>query len=320
MSGRVSVLLCTRNRPEKARRCIASILANSYRDFELIVVDQSTDDRTRDAVDGIDDSRLVYIRTTTVGLSRSRNIAVRASRTETILFTDDDCICDADWIGAVVAEYDRDPLLMGVFGRVVAYGTGAPGMFCPCLIERDERQVVDRPVTPYDVLGAGNNMSFRKEVFRRIGLFIETLGAGTWMKSGEDTEFVYRALHNRMRFAYAPGPLVEHDNWLSRAQYPALARGYILGATAVLTAFALRGVRSARRDLARNTRNVLTNKLGAGGVAPALGPLTLGCLMGVRYLLASPPRLQELVQVRPQRLSRDVAAAPLRDLVGDGRG
>ena len=71
MSGRVSILLCTRNRPEKARRCIASILDNTYSDFELIVVDQSTDDQTRDAVSSIDDSRLVYIRTTTVGLSRS---------------------------------------------------------------------------------------------------------------------------------------------------------------------------------------------------------------------------------------------------------
>src|SRR4029450_10584522 len=127
--------------------------------------------------------------------------------------------------------------LMGVFGKVVAYGAGEDGMFCPCLIERDERQGVDRPVTPYDVLGAGNNMSFRKEVFRRIGLFIETLGAGTWMKSGEDTQFVYPALRNRMRFAYAPRPLVHHDNWLSQAQYPALARGYLLGASAVLTAF-----------------------------------------------------------------------------------
>lgn len=315
MSGRVSVLLCTRNRSDKAKRCIESILANSYSDFELIVVDQSTDDRTQAAVAGVDDSRLVYIRTRTVGLSRSRNIAIQASRSETILFTDDDCICDRGWIAEIVREYDGDPSLMGVFGKVLAYGEGQEGMFCPCLIDRAKRRVVDRPVTPQHVLGAGNNMSFRKEVFRRIGLFIETLGAGTRMKSGEDTEFVYRALRKRMKFAYSPHPLVHHDNWLSPSDYPALARAYILGGSAVLTAFTLRLDKTASGDLMRSTYHTLANRLGAGGVLPALGPLALGYIMGVRYLLALPPRLQESVRMRPQR--PDVPATPLRDLAGD---
>lgn len=291
MSGRVSVLLCTRNRPDKAARCIASVLANSYRDFELIVVDQSTDDRTRAAAARIDDQRLRYIRTDTVGLSRSRNIAIRASRAEMVLFIDDDCIADRAWIASVVAEYDRDPALMGVFGRVLAYGEGRQDMVCPCLIDKEERQVVDRPVKPQLVLGSGNNMSFRKDVFRRIGLFIESLGAGTWMKSGEDTEFVYRALGARMPIAYSPTPLVHHDNWLSLTQYPALARAYLLGGSAVLASFTLRLDGTAFLALARSTYYILTGRLGTGGVMRALGTLALGSAMGVRYVLASPPRL-----------------------------
>lgn len=317
MLGRVSVLLCTRHRPDKAKRCIESVLANTYADFELIVVDQSTDDRTQSAVERLDDSRLVYIRTSTVGLSRSRNIAIRASRTETILFTDDDCICDPDWIAAMVRTYDADPALMGVFGKVLAYGKGRDGMFCPCLIDRPEQRIVDSPVTPQHVLGAGNNMSFRKEVFRRVGLFIETLGAGTWMRSGEDTEFVYRALRQRLRFAYAPEPLVYHDNWLSESDYPSLARAYILGGSAVLTAFTLKLDKTASNDLARSTYLTLANRLGAGGVLPALGPLALGCIMGVRYMLASPPRLHESVKVWPHRRGPDIRRTPLSHLAGD---
>ena len=316
MLGRVSVLLCTRNRPDKAKRCIESILTNSYTDFELIVVDQSTDNCTQAAIDSLHDGRLVYIRTSTVGLSRSRNIAIRASRTETILFTDDDCVCDRDWIATVVRAYDDDPSLMGVFGKVLAYGEGREGMFCPCLIDRPEQRVVDRPVTPQHVLGAGNNMSFRKEVFRRVGLFIETLGAGTWMRSGEDTEFVYRALRHRLRFTYTPEPLVYHDNWLSEADYPALARAYILGGSAVLTAFTLKLDKTASNDLARSTYLTLANRLGAGGVLPALGPLALGCIMGVRYVLASPPRLLESVTVWPQRRGPR-SSTPLSTFAGD---
>ena len=106
-------------------------------------------------------------------------------------------------------------------------------------MEDRERRVVDAPVVPQLVLGSGNNMSFRTEVFRRIGLFIETLGAGTPMKSGEDTEFAYRALRRRLRCVYAPEALVHHDNWLSIAQYKLLARGYLLGGSAALAKFAL---------------------------------------------------------------------------------
>jgi glycosyltransferase involved in cell wall biosynthesis len=39
----LSVLICTRNRADKLKRAVDSVLANSFTDFELIVVDQSTD-------------------------------------------------------------------------------------------------------------------------------------------------------------------------------------------------------------------------------------------------------------------------------------
>ncbi|MGD9885466.1 MAG: glycosyltransferase family A protein, partial [Reyranella sp.] len=41
------MLICTRNRPLKLRRAVESVLANTFTDFELIVVDQSTDGATR---------------------------------------------------------------------------------------------------------------------------------------------------------------------------------------------------------------------------------------------------------------------------------
>ena len=292
MSQPISVLLCTRNRPAKLQRAIGSILANSYRNFELVVVDQSIDGESRTTVESFRDSRLVYIPTTTVGLSRARNIAIRAAQWDIVAFTDDDCICDSDWLSSIVAEYERDSSAMGVLGRVVAYGEPVPGMHCPSLTEVRERRVVDAPV-PQRALGSGNNMSFRKEVFRRVGLFIESLGAGTPMKSGEDIEFVYRALRRRMKFIYAPDPLVYHDNWLSQAQYPALARGYILGGSAVFTKFALHLDGIAFTELARTGYYILRNRLGAGNIPKALGGFLIGCANGVGYLLASPPKLTE---------------------------
>jgi glycosyltransferase involved in cell wall biosynthesis len=291
MSLSVSVLLCTRNRPAKLHRAVDSILANLYRDFELVVVDQSTDEASRAKVESFVDPRIVYIQTDTVGLSRARNIAIRAARSSIIVFTDDDCVCDSEWLSSIVAEYRRDRSVMGVFGRVVAYGDPVPGMFCPCLIEALDRRVVDTPVVPQRALGAGNNMSFKKDVFHQVGLFIESLGAGTRMKSGEDTEFVYRALRQRMKFVYAPDALVHHDNWSSEAQYPALARSYILGGAAVFTKFALHMDAIAFTELARTGYYILRNRLGAGSIPTALGDFLIGCASGVGYFLASPPKL-----------------------------
>jgi glycosyltransferase involved in cell wall biosynthesis len=293
MGRDISVLVCTRNRPDKLQRAISSILANSYRDFELIVVDQSAEDTSRTKIEAFADQRIRYIRTATVGLSRARNIAIKAARTEIVVFTDDDCVCDAQWLHSIVAEYQHDSSLKAVFGRVVAYGTGNPGMFCPCLIEAPQRRIVDAPAIPQRVLGAGNNMSFRMEVFREIGLFIESLGAGTLMKSGEDTEFVYRALRKRLKFVYSPEPLVYHDNWSSLTHYPVLARAYLLGGSAVLVKFALMFDGVALGELVRVGYYILRNKLGAGGIFKALFNFSIGCATGIVYLMAPPPRLVE---------------------------
>jgi glycosyltransferase involved in cell wall biosynthesis len=291
MPQSISVLLCTRNRQTKLHRAIESILRNTYRDFELIVVDQSTDEESRTRVESFRDPRVTYIRTTTVGLSRARNIAIRAAHADIVAFVDDDCICDSNWLSSVAAEFERDPSVMGVFGRVVAYGEETAGMFCPCLIDVHERRTVDAPIVPQQALGSGNNMSFRKDVFCRIGLFIESLGAGTHMKSGEDTEFVYRALRQRMKLIFVPTPLIYHDNWLSLSQYQSLARAYILGHAAVFMKFALHLDGIAFAEVARTAYHILRNKKGAGSIFVALGIFLVGCARGVGYRFASPPQL-----------------------------
>lgn len=294
MIPRLSVLLCTRNRAEKAKRAVASILDNSFRDFELIVVDQSTDEKTKMAIDSFDDARIRYIRLSIVGLSKSRNIAIRASRSETIVFTDDDCICDKEWLASIVAEYKRDSSIMGVIGRVVAYGGKREDMFCPAIIDSRERKLVDRPVIPAYVLGGGNNMSFKKDVFREIGLFIETLGAGTWMKAGEDTEFFYRALRKHTKLVYSPRPLVHHDNWLSREQFAVLMQDSILGGTAVFTKFSLKMDRTAFVHLVKTAYHLLGNRLGVGSVAKGLVGFLVGLIMGIKYIVVSPPKFHSI--------------------------
>jgi glycosyltransferase involved in cell wall biosynthesis len=246
----ISILVCTRNRPEDLRRCLDSILANSFADYELLVVDQSDDGATAEYLGGLADPRLRWIPTESRGLARARNIALCRSRAELVAFTDDDCICDAGWIESMVWEFDTDPRLDGLFGRVLPWGDRqTEGLFCHCLITDETERTVSGPVPPHNHLGHGNNMVFRKDVFRKVGLYNPAMGAGTRLKSGEDTDLTYRALRANRVMKYSPRPLVHHNNWKTYRQADRLDLGYVLGFVMVLGKFALAGDRVARRCL-----------------------------------------------------------------------
>ena len=296
----LSVLICTRNRARKAQRAVAGVLANSYTDFELIVVDQSTDSATREAITAIADERLRYIATDTVGVAISRNIAIREAAADLVVFTDDDCVCERDWLKSIVAEFAADPQALGVYGRVVPYGrTGsatwdgiseADGMICPALMQSPARRVVDRPAIPHLVLGGGNNMSFRKEAFQRVGLFNEMLGPGSRIGTGEDTEFSYRLLFNHCRLIYAPQPVVEHDNWMERAQFVHHMKVAMRVQAAVFTAYALRLDGLSMTHLLRTAWYLAGNRLGIGSAAAGLFHFATGLPWGLKLRLTQPPQ------------------------------
>lgn len=312
------MLVCTRNRPLKAQRAVASVLVNSFADFELIVVDQSTDNSTREAISAIADYRVRYVHTNTVGVAISRNIAVREATADIVVFTDDDCVCDRDWLRAIVAEFAADPRALGVYGRVVPYGKAGSStwdcvaedgdMICPALIQSATRAVVDRPAIPHLVLGGGNNMSFRKEAFRRVGLFNEMLGPGSRIGTGEDTEFSFRLLFNRCRLIYSPQPLVEHDNWMERSQFVHHMKVAMRVQAAVFTAYALRLDPLSATHLLRTARYLAGDRMGIGSAAAGLFHFVTGLPWGVKLRLTPPPQLAPAIATTAPRPARPTPA------------
>jgi glycosyltransferase involved in cell wall biosynthesis len=88
---RVSVVTPTHDRASMVVRAIASVLAQTFRDFELIVVDDGSTDNTADVVAAISDPRLRFARlVTSGGASRARNAGIAVARGEWVAFLDDD--------------------------------------------------------------------------------------------------------------------------------------------------------------------------------------------------------------------------------------
>jgi len=105
-----SVVVLTRNRLKMLERCLHSLRAQTFRDFEVVVVDTGSTDGTPDWLrreSPLDGLRLVQIEGGS--FAGARNEGVAAAQGEWVAFLDDDCIAAADWLeclARVAAKYD----------------------------------------------------------------------------------------------------------------------------------------------------------------------------------------------------------------------
>jgi O-antigen biosynthesis protein len=111
----ISVITPTRGRPELLRRAIGSVIAQSYANWELLVVDDGNDDRTSDAIASHDDPRIRALRTEGVGAGAARNEALKVARGDYVVYLDDDDAFHPHWLRSVAWAADR-------YGADVMYG------------------------------------------------------------------------------------------------------------------------------------------------------------------------------------------------------
>jgi len=95
----VSVIVPVRNGEKCVANCIKSILSQTFEDFELIMVDDASSDRTVEIINELKDERIKYIRNKEwLGIAGSRNTGIKRASGKYIFFTDADCIVDRNWI------------------------------------------------------------------------------------------------------------------------------------------------------------------------------------------------------------------------------
>ena len=87
----ISVVIPTHNRAELLKRAVRSVLGQTYRNLEIIVVDDASSDNTQVAVESFGDNRIRYIRhQTNRGGAAARNTGIQVARGDFIAFLDDD--------------------------------------------------------------------------------------------------------------------------------------------------------------------------------------------------------------------------------------
>ena len=96
-----SVVVCTYNRCESLKKCLTSIANQIFKDFEIVIIDDHSDDGTTDLIRNYPfngKTVRVHRNEKNMGISHSRNKAATLSANDIIAFIDDDCIANQDWL------------------------------------------------------------------------------------------------------------------------------------------------------------------------------------------------------------------------------
>ena len=197
------LVVATIGRVAELTRLLDSLSAQTHRALRVIVVDQNRDDRLAEALarDDLDVVRL----TAPPGLARARNAALSELTRDVVAFPDDDCVYPQSLLERVAQRLARDPTLDGVSARV-ADQTGSSDAGWPAQSELLRKDNVWNLV-------ASAGLFVRRPVVERVGRFDERLGLGSeapW-SSGEETDYVIRALESGCRIEYDPTLVVEHE-------------------------------------------------------------------------------------------------------------
>lgn len=118
MNPNVSVVLCVRNEEKYIGDCIMSILSQTYEDFEVIIVDDMSNDHTQTIIKEFDDERIRYFRNEEwCGIAKSRNRGLKHAKGEYVFFTDGDCRVPNSWIEEGLKSL-KSPGCVGVEGMI----------------------------------------------------------------------------------------------------------------------------------------------------------------------------------------------------------
>lgn len=220
VEGSVSLVICTRNRPEQLLGCLRSLQKLSHPPHEVLVVDNAPNsDAARQLVAQM--PGIQYVLEPRPGLSVARNTGISKTTGEIVAFTDDDVIVHPEWIHRLQQGF-QDPLVMAVTGLMLPAqleteaelifhkSSGGPDWsyqaltFDPQFFEETKGWGV-----PVWRIGAGANMAFRRKLFDLVGNFDERLGAGA-SGCSEDSELWYRVLAEGWLCHYEPTAVVFH--------------------------------------------------------------------------------------------------------------
>lgn len=208
---RVSVVINTLNRAKQLDRCLRCLDQQTYRDFEVVVVQGPCTDDTSRILDAFRD-RVRVVHTQSKVLSVSRNVGISACRGDLVAFIDDDAVAHPRWLEELIKAFAvpevgaAGGLVLRMNGREVEFNNGvlcddgsvewnrpSPGTY----FDREEGRVNTV---------SGNNCMFRVDALKRIGGFDERIEY-----YHDEADVILRLTEAGLSTMHKPGAIVYHE-------------------------------------------------------------------------------------------------------------
>jgi len=200
----VSVVICSRFRHRLLEKAVASVKTSEYHTnrYEIIVVEEG------DNPSPIEQVKYIFLPKRNLGLGYARKRGVKAARGEFILFTDDDCIVEKNWVKKIIEPMINDKKVYGVSGATLIRGRpvigtceavfGFPGGGYRYYVKADGR-IIDAPTA------SGCNMAYRASVFEFLDIDDEVSG-----RLGTDDSTLSEEVSKRWKLVFTPYAIVYH--------------------------------------------------------------------------------------------------------------
>jgi GT2 family glycosyltransferase len=214
---KVSIVVASYNSQRTLRACLDSLLGLNYPDYQIILVDDGSEDTTPQIA--LQYPKVLYIRhPSNRGLSTARNSGIAAATGEIVAFMDADCRADEDWLYYLVADL-LDSEFVGMGGpnllppedsAVAAAVMASPGG--PAHVMLTDRQAEHIP---------GCNMAFFRQALTEIGGFDPIFHL-----AGDDVDLCWRLQQGGCRIGFSPSAFVWHYRRSTLVDYLKQQHGY----------------------------------------------------------------------------------------------
>jgi glycosyltransferase involved in cell wall biosynthesis len=205
MSIRVSVVIPTYNRLDYLERCVRALLTQEFppEDFEVIIVDDAANDRTKQEVE--EWARKAHLNNYTIrylsgyqgtrkhhGPASARNLGWRSAQADIIAFTDDDCIPEQRWLQMGIAAFQEE--VACVSGRVVVPLHGIPTEYAYGVGKTSQKEFITA------------SCFYRRTVLEQTGGFDERFTTPSY----EDHDLFFTLLERNFKCTYVHEAAVMH--------------------------------------------------------------------------------------------------------------
>lgn len=210
-----SVIVPVYNRPQEVHELLASLCLQTFKNFEVLIVEDGSDSPCKEIVNSFEDKlNIQYFFKPNSGQGFSRNYGFERAKGDYFIVFDSDCLIPENYFEAVENHLDKSPL--DAFGGP----DKAHESFTP--LQKAISYSMTSPFTTGGIRGNKKhlgtfhprsfNMGISKAVFRKIGGYLIT-------RMGEDIEFSLRIIENDFQTGLIPEAFVYHKRRTSLRQF-----------------------------------------------------------------------------------------------------